>query len=207
MWISRITLPASPSLLEHPMRHLATLALFAIVTFTAAFACGEDKVPKALNFTMKNIDGKDVKLGDYQGKVLLVVNVASECGLTPQYEQLQALHEEYADKGLVILGFPCNQFGKQEPGTADEIKSFCSENYGVKFPLMAKVDVNGDDACAFYNHLTLLDLKPKGAGKVSWNFEKFIFNKNGEPIARFEPKTKPDAKELLDVIEVELKRQ
>ena len=186
------------------MRHFLCAGVALVCLFASTIAQGEEKVPAALDFTMKSLDGKDVKLSDYEGKVLLVVNVASECGLTPQYKQLQALHKEYADKGLVVIGFPCNQFGKQEPGTAEEIKSFCAENYGVEFPMMAKVEVNGEDACDFYQHLTKLDLQPKGAGKVSWNFEKFVIGKNGEPVARFEPRTEPNSKEVLDAIDAEL---
>jgi len=189
------------------MCRMFVLGLTCLFALVGSFAHGEEKAPKALDFTMKNIDGKDVKLSDYHGKVLLVVNVASECGLTPQYEQLQALHEEYSDKGLVVLGFPCNQFGRQEPGSEKEIKSFCTENYGVEFPMMAKVNVNGEEACDFYKHLTLLKLKPKGPGKVSWNFEKFIISKDGEPVARFEPRTKPTDKQILDAIEAELAKE
>ena len=201
----KVHLPATPRLVldaDMKPRFIAFLILFGVCS--GHYAQGEDEVPAALNFTMNSIDGKDVKLSDYQGKVLLLVNVASECGLTPQYEQLQELHEKYADKGLVVIGFPCNQFGKQEPGTAAEIKSFCSENYGVKFPLMAKVEVNGEGACDLYKHLTLLDVKPKGPGNISWNFEKFVIGKNGEAVGRFEPRTAPDAKELVDLIEAEL---
>lgn len=188
-------------------RRLAFALVGLVATCATSLAHGEEKVPAALDFTMKTLDGKEVKLSDYQGKVLLVVNVASECGLTPQYEQLQALHDKYAEKGLTVVGFPCNQFGKQEPGSAEDIKSFCTDNYGVKFDMMEKVDVNGEDACDFYKNLTALDLKPKGAGKVSWNFEKIVFNRSGEPIARFQPRTKPDDKEVLDVIEAELERK
>jgi glutathione peroxidase len=134
----------------------------------------------------------------------MVVNVASKCGLTPQYQQLQALHERYSAKGLAILGFPCNQFGAQEPGTADEIKQFCRTNYGVTFDMLAKIEVNGDGACPLYKHLTALDTKPKGAGKISWNFEKFIIGRSGEVVARFAPPTKPDDPIVLKVIEAEL---
>jgi glutathione peroxidase len=162
------------------------------------------KVAKALDFKMKTLAGKEVELGKYQGKVILVVNVASKCGLTPQYEQLQALHKKYADKGLAVLGFPCNQFLSQEPGTAEEIQEFCRVNYGVKFDLFEKIDVNGDDACDFYKHLTALKTKPKGPGKISWNFEKFLIGRNGEVLARFEPRTKPDAPEVIKLIEAEL---
>jgi len=166
-------------------------------------AAAEEK-PAALNFTVKSITGKDVNLADYKGKVLLVVNVASECGLTPQYEQLEALYAKYADKGFVVLGFPCNQFGKQEPGSDAEIADFCTTNYKVKFPMFSKIDVNGENAAPFYKHLTSLDVKPKGQGQVAWNFEKFVIGKNGEVVARFTPMTSPDAIDVVSTIESEL---
>ena len=162
---------------------------------------------KPLSFTVKSLDGKDVDLSTYQGKVVLIVNVASKCGLTPQYDQLQALHEKYAEDGLAILGFPCNQFLGQEPGTAEEIKEFCRVNYGVTFDLFAKVEVKGDGACDLYKTLTALDTEPVGPGKISWNFEKFVVGRNGEVIARFSPRTKPDDPELVKVIETELAKQ
>jgi glutathione peroxidase len=164
----------------------------------------EKKKFKALNFTMKSLDGKDIDLSKYQGKVVMIVNVASKCGLTPQYEQLQALHEKYAKQGLAILGFPCNQFRSQEPGTAEEIKEFCRVKYGVAFDMFAKIEVNGDSACGLYKYLTALDTKPVGAGKISWNFEKFILNRKGEVVARFAPRTKPDDPSVIKVIEKEL---
>ncbi len=142
-----------------------------------------------LNQEMKTLDGKKVNLAKkYKDKVVLLVNVASECGLTPQYEQLQALHEKYADKGLAIVGVPCNQFGGQEPGTATEISQFCKENYGVEFDLMAKVDVNGPNAAPLYKFLTSEKTNPKLAGKISWNFEKFLFDRDGQLVARFKPR-------------------
>ena len=162
---------------------------------------------KPLSFTVKSLDGKDVDLSKYQGKVVMIVNVASKCGLTPQYKQLQALHEKYSKDGLAILGFPCNQFLSQEPGTADEIKEFCRVNYGVSFDMFAKVEVNGDGACDLYKNLTALDTKPVGPGKISWNFEKFIIGRNGEIVARFSPRTKPDDPEVLKVIEAELAKK
>ena len=130
--------------------------------------------------------------------------MASECGLTPQYEQLQALHEKYGEQGLAVLGFPCNQFGLQEPGTAAEIQEFCQTQYGVKFDMFAKIDVNGDKACPLYKHLTALDTKPKGAGKISWNFEKFVIDRKGNVVARFSPPTRPDSEEVTTLIEREL---
>jgi glutathione peroxidase len=165
------------------------------------------KVSKPLSFTVKSLDGKDVNLSKYQGKVVMIVNVASKCGLTPQYQQLQKLHEEYAKDGLAILGFPCNQFLSQEPGTAAEIKDFCRVNYGVSFDMFAKVEVNGDGACDLYKNLIALDTKPVGRGKISWNFEKFIVGRNGEIVARFSPRTKPDDPEVLKVIKTELAKK
>jgi glutathione peroxidase len=160
-----------------------------------------------IDFTMKTLDGKKVDLAEqYKGKVLLVVNVASQCGLTPQYKELQALHEKYGDKGLCVLAFPCNQFGQQEPGSAAEIRGFCSSKYGVKFDLFGKIDVNGDGACDFYKHLTALDTQPKGAGKIGWNFEKFLIGRNGEVAARFEPRTKPTDPMVVQAIEAELEK-
>ncbi len=179
----------------------------AVVVPSAAEEKTAAKTPAALDFKMKSLDGKDVQLSKYQGKVLLVVNVASECGLTPQYKQLQALHNKYAEKGLAVMGFPCNQFGEQEPGTADEIKDFCQKNYGVKFNLFAKIEVNGEGACPLYKHLTSLDAKPVGKGEISWNFEKFLIGRQGEVVARFAPGTKPDAPEVLKAIDAELAKK
>ncbi|MBL8869553.1 MAG: glutathione peroxidase [Planctomycetaceae bacterium] len=150
---------------------------------------------------METLDGKKVSLDKYSGKVILVVNVASECGLTGQYEGLQELYDKYKDKGLVVLGFPCNQFGSQEPGSAEEIKSFCTKNYGVTFDMFAKIDVNGDKAAPFYKHLTALETKPKGAGKIGWNFEKFLIGKDGTVAARFAPTVEPKADDVVKQIE------
>ncbi len=166
------------------------------------------KTPAALSFKMNSLDGKEVDLSKkYEGKVVLVVNVASKCGLTPQYEQLQALHDKFAEQGLAVVGFPCNQFGAQEPGTPEEIREFCSSNYHVSFDLFAKIDVNGDSACPLYKYLTALDTKPTEKGKISWNFEKFVINRNGEVVARFAPRTKPNDPEVLKVIEAELAKK
>ncbi len=161
-------------------------------------------VPAVLDFSMETLGGEAKKLSDYEGKVILVVNTASKCGLTPQYADLQKLYEQHKDQGLVVLGFPCNQFGGQEPGTAAEISTFCTENYGVTFPMFAKVDVNGDKACDLYKHLTKLETKPAGPGDISWNFEKFLINRNGEVVARFSPRTKPDAEEVSAALKKEL---
>jgi glutathione peroxidase len=159
---------------------------------------------KPLAYTMKSLRGENVDLRKYEGKVVLIVNVASKCGLTPQYVQLQALHEKYSDDGLTILGFPCNQFLWQEPGTGEQIEEFCQVNYGVSFDMFAKVKVNGKDACDLYKNLTTVDAKPVGSGKISWNFEKFVVGRTGEVVARFSPRTKPDDPQLVEVLEAEL---
>jgi len=165
------------------------------------------RMSKPLSFTMKSLAGKDVDLSKYEGKVVMIVNVASKCGLTPQYKKLQALHEKYSEDGLAILGFPCNQFLWQEPGTAKEIEQFCRVNYSVSFDMFAKIEVRGDEACDLYKTLTAVDTKPVGPGKISWNFEKFIIARNGEVVARFSPRTEPDDPDVLKVIEAELVKE
>ncbi len=179
---------------------LSILATMAILLTGQLHAADKNKVPAALQFKMKTLAGKEVKLEQYQGQVLLIVNVASECGLTGQYQQLQALHEKYASQGLRVIGVPCNQFGSQEPGTAKEIQAFCKANYGVTFDLLAKVNVNGDKACDLYKHLTGIQTKPKGPGKIGWNFEKFVLDRKGKIIGRFDPQTKPDDATVLKMI-------
>ncbi len=154
-------------------------------------------------FKMKNIEGKDVELSEYKGKVLLVVNVASKCGATPQYEQLQALQDKYKEKGLVVVGVPCNQFGGQEPGTEKDIQKFCTDKYKVTFPMMSKVDVNGEKEAPVYK---FLKAHAESKDDVKWNFEKFIVSKEGTVVGRFGTKTKPDAEEVVSVIESELKK-
>jgi glutathione peroxidase len=161
-----------------------------------------------LNVEMDTLDGKKVNLADkYKGKVVLLVNVASKCGNTPQYKPLEALHEKYGSQGLAIVGVPCNQFGKQEPGTSAEITEFCTKNYGVTFDMLSKVDVNGDDAAPLYKSLTSKESDPDHAGKITWNFEKFLFDRNGKVVARFTPKTQPDSPEVLKAIEAELAKK
>ena len=178
---------------------MLSLGLIAAVPAHAAA-----KVPAVLNFKMKSLDGKDVSLSKYQGKVVLIVNVASRCGLTPQYEALQKLHETYKDKGFVILGFPCNQFGKQEPGSALQIKQFCTSNYGVTFDMFSKIDVNGSDATPLYKFLTSKQTDPDHAGRIRWNFEKFLISKEGKIVERFAPAVKPDTPQVTAAIEKEI---
>lgn len=191
----------------HRRLTLATLAALLVgnlVSFTQA----EDKkeVAEALRFTMKTLDGKEKKLSDYQGKVVLVVNVASQCGLTPQYSELQKLYDKYKGKGFVVAGFPCNQFGAQEPGSAAEIRKFCTDEFGVTFDMFAKIDVNGEQSSPLYKYLTELKTEPKGAGKITWNFEKFLIGRDGKVLARFAPRTKPNDKQLTSMIESELSK-
>ena len=147
------------------------------------------------DFTAETLDGKSAPLSDYQGKVLLIVNTASKCGFTPQYTGLEELWRKYKDRGLVILGFPCNQFGAQEPGNADEIASFCSLTYDVSFPMMSKVDVNGPSADPLYAWLKSEKKGLLGSEAVKWNFTKFLVNKSGEAVARFAPTDTPKSLE------------
>ncbi len=194
------------------MRNLKITTILAgilAITLSSTFA-GETKkkpVPPVLNHTLKSLEGEDVDLSKYQNKVLLIVNTASKCGATPQYKDLQALHNKYKDQGLVVLGFPCNQFGAQEPGTALQISEFCTKNYGVTFDMFSKVDVNGDDATALYKYLTSKKTNPKTAGPVKWNFEKFLINRDGEIAARFRTRVNPQSKEVTRAVEAELKKK
>jgi len=148
-----------------------------------------------------SLQGQAGVLSALDGKVTLVVNVASKCGLTPQYEQLEQLQKKYADKGFSVLGVPCNQFLGQEPGTADEIATFCSSTYGVTFPLTEKIEVNGDNRHALYNTLTSVADAEGVDGDIRWNFEKFLVARDGSIVARFHPKTAPDAPEVISAIE------
>lgn len=183
---------------------LAGCLAMLLTTFAVADKSADEDSECALDFKATNIDGETVDLHDYEGNVVLVVNVASKCGLTRQYSGLQKLYEEYKDKGFVILGFPCNQFGSQEPGSEAQIKEFCSTKYNVSFPMFSKVNVNGDDASPLYQFLTSQDVQPKGAGSVSWNFEKFLIDRDGKLVARFAPPTSPSSTELVKAIEAEL---
>lgn len=178
---------------------LFAMVLFAFLTISHNLntQTGGDKMnTNFYDFTAKDIDGNDVKMTDFKGKVILVVNVASKCGFTPQYEGLEALYKKYKDKGLVILGFPCNQFGSQEPGSNEDIKQFCSTTYGVTFPMFDKVDVNGENTHPLYVYL-----KDKAPGSlntkaIKWNFAKFLVDKDGNVIERFGSAQKPEQLEV-----------
>ncbi|MGA7317798.1 MAG: glutathione peroxidase [Silvibacterium sp.] len=163
-------------------------------------------VTSIYDFTMKSIDGKPVSLSEYHGKVLLLVNVASKCGFTPQYAGLEALYEKYKNQGLVIVGVPANNFAGQEPGTNEEIKKFCSNKYNVTFPMMAKVSVLGPDKTSLYVFLTDKSTDPQLAGDIKWNFTKFLFDRNGKPVARFEPDVTPDSPQVTSAVEAALKQ-
>jgi glutathione peroxidase len=156
-------------------------------------------------FTLNSIDGKPAPLVGYKGKVALVVNVASQCGYTPQYSALEATYEKYKDQGFVILGFPANNFGAQEPGTNEEIKTFCTRKYSVTFPMYAKISVKGADQSPLYAYLTK-DTGPGMAGEIKWNFTKFLIDRNGNVVQRFEPAVTPDSKEVISAIEKQLKQ-
>jgi glutathione peroxidase len=157
------------------------------------------------SFTLNSIDGKPAPLADYKGKVALLVNVASQCGYTPQYAPLESVYEKYKDQGFVILGFPANNFGAQEPGTNEEIKTFCNRKYSVTFPMYAKISVKGADQAPLYAYLTT-QTAPGISGEIKWNFTKFLVDKNGNVVKRFEPAVTPDSKEVVSAIEAELKR-
>jgi len=172
---------------------LHRIVIPAIVLAAPAFATDLASIP------FKTLAGKETSLKDYAGKVVLVVNTASKCGLTPQYEKLEALYGKYQDRGFVVIGFPSNDFNNQEPGTAEEIQTFCKTKYAVSFPLMEKVHVKGPEQHPLYDALT----GPQGAfpGEVKWNFGKFLIGRDGKPIARFEPKTTPDSPEVVEAVE------
>jgi glutathione peroxidase len=156
------------------------------------------------SFTLNSIDGKPAPLAEYKGKVVLIVNVASQCGYTPQYSALESIYEKYKDQGFVILGFPANNFGAQEPGTNEEIKTFCTRKYSVTFPMYAKISVKGDDQAPLYSYLTK-ETGPGITGDIKWNFTKFLVDRNGKVVQRFEPAVTPDSKDVTAAIEKQLK--
>jgi glutathione peroxidase len=155
-------------------------------------------------FSANTIDGKAKRLADYKGKALLVVNVASKCGFTRQYEGLEGLHEKFGPRGLAVLGFPANEFGSQEPGTDEQIKAFCATTYGVKFDMFSKVKVKGPGIDPLFAYLTSPDTNPKFGGDIRWNFNKFLVNRKGEIVGRFEPKVEPTSPEMESAIEAVL---
>lgn len=178
--------------------------IFSVYALNGTENEASNAVPKEnsiYEFTVTDIDGESVNLEKYKGKVIMFVNTASECGYTPQYKGLQAIYDKYKDEGFVILGFPANNFGGQEPGTEKEIKEFCTLKYKVTFPMFAKISVKGDDQHPLYSFLTNEKTNPKYSGDVTWNFNKFLADKNGEIIARFSSKEVPESKEITNTIE------
>ena len=167
---------------------------------------GEAAMTNIYDFTMRDIDGKNVSLSAFKGKVLLIVNVASKCGFTGQYEGLEKLYTTYTNRGFVVLGFPANDFLGQEPGTEAEIKSFCTLTYGVTFPMFAKISVKGKDIHPLYAFLTSKETNPNFGGAISWNFNKFLIGRDGAIVGRFGSRTKPDDKELVAAVEKALQR-
>lgn len=178
---------------------LHRIVIPAFVMAASAYAADLTKI------SFDDASGKKTSLADYKGKVVLVVNVASKCGLTPQYDGLESLYKKYEDKGFVVLAFPCNDFGGQEPGTIEEIQTFCKTKYDVTFPIMEKISVKGENQHKLYEELT----GEKGAfpGDVKWNFGKFLIGRDGKPIARFEPKTTPSSPEVTEAIEKALEKK
>jgi glutathione peroxidase len=175
----------------------------------AASACAAENtkdVPAVLQFKTKSLDGKDVDLLQYKGKVLLIVNTASACGFTPQYEGLEALHEKYSKDGLAVLGFPCNQFGRQERGTPQQIRDFCTSKYKVTFDLFEKIEVNGPHKTGLYKWLESAEATPADPGPVGWNFEKFLVGRDGRVIARFRSTIRPNDPKLVAAIETALQK-
>ncbi|AMV27633.1 Hydroperoxy fatty acid reductase gpx2 [Gemmata sp. SH-PL17] len=187
------------------MKVLFVAAVAALASFTVVGHAEDKKVTGPLAYKMKDIDGKDLELSKFKGKVVLFVNVASACGLTKQYTGLQELYEKYQKDGFVLVGVPANEFGKQEPGSDEEIKKFCDTNYKVTFPMLSKVVVKGDGQVPLYK--TLVEATPNDKGKVeqvSWNFEKFLIGRDGKVVARFKPQVEPNAPELVKAIKAEL---
>ncbi len=173
--------------------------LFLMLLLLPALALAASK--SVYDFTLNSIDGQPSPLSSFKGKVVMLVNVASKCGYTPQYSALESTYEKYKDRGLVIVGIPANNFGAQEPGTNEEIKTFCSRKYNVTFPMMAKVSVKGSDQTPLYQFLTDKTLNPTTGGEIKWNFTKFIFDRDGNAIARFEPEVTPDSPQVTAAIE------
>ena len=191
------------------------IAMFSTQGVPAADTKAADKAEKAakekpdspLKGEMKSLKGEKIDLADYRGKVVMIVNTASYCGNTPQYGELEQLWKKYGEKGFVVLGFPANEFGKQEPGSDAEIAQFCQANYNVTFPMMSKVVVKGSGITPLYKYLTAKDTNPKFAGDVGWNFEKFLISRTGEVVGRYKSSVKPESPDLVRAIEAELNKK
>lgn len=201
--------------MQKPMKKMLIIAVLSVGVVSGIYALitGKDKITydakgdkTVYQFTMNKLDGKPKPLADYKGKVLVIVNTASKCGLTPQYADLEKFYDEYKDKGVEVLGFPANDFLKQEPGTNSEIGEFCQKNYGVSFDMFEKISVKGKEIHPLYQFLTSKSLNGSVDAAVSWNFQKFLINKKGEVVASFSPHTTVLEKEVLDAVNAELKK-
>lgn len=186
---------------------LSVCAFAGLAFYSKSSATDLSKSKPLYDFKMKDIDGKDVKLKKYKGNVLLIVNTASKCGYTPQYEGLQAMYDKYKAQGFYVLGFPANNFGGQEPGTESEIKEFCTSKYKVTFPMFAKISVKGDDQDSLYKYLTSKDTDPQFGGDITWNFNKFLIDRDGNIVARFSSKDTPQSEAVTQAIEKYLKEK
>jgi glutathione peroxidase len=183
---------------------VSTMALL-LVRAKDANGVGKETAKSVYDFTLKNSKGKDVKLEEFRGQVVMLVNVASKCGYTPQYEGLQKIYERYKAQGFTVLGFPANNFGAQEPGTNEEIQEFCRINYGVTFPVFSKISVKGEDQHPLYKYLTEKASNPEFAGEIKWNFNKFLVGRDGRILARFDSADKPEDAKVTQAIEQALK--
>ena len=192
---------------KHLIVVIVMLVIFAVIAETSFSKENKKdlKMKSIFDFTVKDIDGNDVKLEQFKGNVIMIVNVASKCGFTPQYEGLQKIYSQYKDSGFVILGFPANNFLSQEPGTNEEIRQFCTINYSVKFPMFSKISVKGKGIAPLYKYLTEKKTNPEFSGKISWNFNKFLFDREGNIVARFGSRAKPESQDVIQAIENELK--
>ena len=194
------------------MKRTMTFAAVLILTVSAAPRAhaqtkGTQQLAPIHQIKMKGLDGKEVDFARYKGKIVLIVNVASECGYTPQYKGLQELHKKYGKDGLVVVGVPSNDFGRQEPGTDAQIADFCQKEYGVTFAMVSKVPVSGNDQCPLYKLLTSKESNPKHGGAVRWNFTKFLIGRDGSIVARFEPDTEPDSDAIRNALAAELAKK
>jgi glutathione peroxidase len=197
------TKPKDPQPMGEPAPKVTAADLPAAGTAPTPVAVSKELDPM-WSASIKTLRGKPITLADYKGKALLVVNVASQCGNTPQYTALEALQKKYAAKGFTVVGFPCNQFGGQEPGTAEEIEQFCSANYGITFPITEKIEVNGPGRHDVYKALTPIADASGKAGDIRWNFEKFVVSADGTKVTRFPPKTQPDDPAVIAAVEAAL---
>jgi glutathione peroxidase len=190
-----------------PSPNASKIEMTGKLLFSAAFAAFSTFAASNIyDFTLNSITGQPVPLAQYKGKVVMLVNVASKCGYTPQYKGLEALYKKYEAKGLVILGFPANNFMSQEPGTNAEIQTFCSRTYNVTFPMFSKISVKGDDQAPLYQFLTDKKANPATGGEIGWNFTKFLVDRNGKIVARFDSKVEPESEEVTKAIEAALQQ-